>query len=298
MTEKSILKCRVSDDNSNKNINLNSDMKKAVTISYLCVFLFFLTNKASSAELVYPAVLSINDSIVPVVSDSGLVKKEKSFKNTIRYNTTNSLIFSSKTLVFGYERTIGKHQSFSIDVGSLTLPKLSILNTDSFASVSNSTTQKGIHASLDYRFYLRKENRYDAPRGVYIGPYVSYNYFERKNTWSLNTTQFQGDVSTNFKLELFGFGGELGYQFILWKRLAIDLVLIGPGLTTYNISTKLSTTLETEDQTELFNLIHDALADKIPGYDLVIDDLEYERSGSTKTTTFGFRYMINLGFRF
>lgn len=273
-------------------------MKKKTTILCLIGFLFFLVNNVTSAGLDQSVTFLINDSIIPTIADTGKVKREKSFKNTVKYNFTNSLIFSSKTLVFGYERTLGKHHSVSIDIGSLTLPKLSIINTDSFASVSSSTSQKGFHVSADYRFYLRNENRYNAPRGVYIGPYVSYNYFERKNTWSLNTTQFQGDVSTNFKLELFGFGGELGYQFILWKRLAIDLVLIGPGLTTYNISTKLSTTLDTDDQTELFNLIHDALADKIPGYDLVIDDLEYKRSGSTSTTTFGFRYMINLGFRF
>jgi len=105
-------------------------------------------------------------------------------------------------------------------------------------------------------------------------------------------------VSTDFKLEMMSVGGELGYQFILWKRLAIDLVLIGPGLTNYAIKTGISTTLSADDQAELLKLIHDALADKIPGYSLVIDDLEYEKSGSANTTTFGFRYMINIGFRF
>lgn len=229
------------------------------------------------------------------------IKKEKSFKNTVRYNVTNTLIFGGKTLIFGYERTLGKHQSVTINAGQLSLPKLSIIKnsvSDTTIKIQSNTSEKGYNISIDYRFYLSKENKYNAPRGVYLAPYFSYNFFERENTWTLNTTNFQGDVTTDFKLAISSFGGELGYQFILWKRVAIDLILIGPGLANYSIKTKLSTTLGAEDQAALFQKINDALADKIPGYSLVIDDAEFETSGNTSTTNFGFRYMIHVGFRF
>jgi hypothetical protein len=52
---------------------------------------------------------------------------------------------------------------------------------------------------------------------------------------------------------------------------------IGPDLATYSVKTKLSTTLDADDEAELFKKINDALADKIPGYSLVIDDEEYEK---------------------
>jgi hypothetical protein len=227
-------------------------------------------------------------------------KKEKSLKNTVRFNITNPLLFGGKALIIGYERTIGEHQSFCFEAGRMSLPKLlpGTINISDSIQLASSSTEKGYHLSADYRFYLKKENKYNSPHGVYLAPYISYNYFNRTNSWNLNTTNFQGDLTTDFTLTIRTFGGEFGYQFVLWKRLAIDFILMGPGLSTYTIKTKISTTLDPDDEAELFKKINDALANKIPGYSLVIDDTEYEKSGSANTTTFGFRYMINLGFRF
>jgi len=229
------------------------------------------------------------------------VRKEKVFKNTVRFNATNPLIFGGKALIFGYERILGNRQSISVNFGRATLPKFSLLDVNSndpSAQLHKSSTQKGFNTSVDYRFYLNKVNRYNAPRGVYIAPYYSYNHFERGNTWTLNTEAFQGDVITDFRLNIHTVGCELGYQFVLWKRVALDFILIGPGLANYSIKTTINTTLDADDQAELFQKINDALANKIPGYSFVIDDQEYKKSGRTKTTSFGFRYMIHLGFRF
>jgi hypothetical protein len=48
----------------------------------------------------------------------------------------------------------------------------------------------------------------------------------------------------------------------------------------------------------LFQKINDALASKIPGYDLVLSPGTFEKTGSMKTTSLGFRYVIMLGIRF
>ncbi|MFI5218227.1 MAG: hypothetical protein ACHQNT_01975 [Bacteroidia bacterium] len=227
------------------------------------------------------------------------IKKEKSFKNTIRFNITNPLIFGGKALIFGYERTLGKHQSFSVNLGQTSLPKLfnpGSLN-DSLAAIAG-ISDKGLNASIDYRFYLKKENKYDAPRGVYIGPYYSYNFFERKNNWHLDNSTYVGDVTTTIQITMNTVGAELGYQFILWKRMTIDLILIGPGMAGYKIEASLNTTLNPEDEAELFQKINDALADKIPGYSLVINEGEFKTNGISNSTNIGFRYMVHVGFRF
>jgi hypothetical protein len=237
---------------------------------------------------------------VVFAADTDSTHQKKELKNTVRVNITNPIIFGSNSMIAGYERVLGPTQTFSVNVGRFSLPKLSLFDfggTDSINLTKNST-EKGYHASFDYRFYLAKENRNNAPRGVYLAPYFSYNFFERTNTWTLNTSSFQGDLNTTFNLDIAALGGELGYQFVLWRRLAIDFILIGPGMARYSFKTKLSTTLSADDESELFDRINDFLAEKIPGYKLVIDDAEYKKSGSTKTTTFGFRYMIHLGFRF
>jgi hypothetical protein len=226
---------------------------------------------------------------------------KKDFKNTIRYNITNPLLFGDGAIIFGYERIINSRQSFSVNIGRAVLPGLSILNNDTITpdiTLNKSSTEKGFNGSVDYRFYLTKLNTYDAPRGVYIGPFYSFNFFERENTFTLNTATFQGDVATDFKFNMHTVGFELGYQFVFWKRLALDLILIGPGVARYAIKTNLNTTLNPDDEAALFQKINDALAEKIPGYSFVIDDQEYKKTGRVSTTGLGFRYMIHVGFRF
>jgi hypothetical protein len=276
-------------------------MKAIITSTFLIGYLFLLTCERVMAKPSYATVPAESEESSVEKPELGLGNVEKGLKNTVRFNITNPVFLGIKTLVFGYERTIGEHQSISIDAGPLSLPKLSLINlnlNDSFVKVEKGTTEKGYHVSVDYRFYLSTENKFNSPRGIYLAPYYSHNFFERTNTWTLSSSQFHGDVSTDFKLTMNCIGGELGYQFVLWNRMAIDLILIGPGVTRYSISTSINTTLDADDKEALLQRINEALANKIPGYSLVIDKTQYETSGNINTTNFGFRYMINIGFRF
>lgn len=219
-------------------------------------------------------------------------------KNTVKMNITNPLIFGKKALIFGYERTIGKRQSFSVDVGMFSLPSFGLGNNSDSLQLESGQIDKGLHLSGSYRFYLAKENKYEAPRGLFIGPYISHNNFSRKNNWMLNTADFNGEVKTELGLNLNSVGVQMGYQFILWDRLALDFILMGPGLTSYKFDVDLNTTLSPQDQELFFQRLNDYLASKIPGYDLLIKEGEFIKNGSFKTTSFGFRYMVNIGFRF
>jgi hypothetical protein len=225
------------------------------------------------------------------------IKKERALKNTIRFNFTGPFLFGPKYLVFGYECVIKNNQTISVSIGQFSLPKFGSIFSDTL-QIQKGFKDIGINFSLDYRFYLKKENKYAAPRGVYLGPYYSLNHLKRQNKWTLNTDTFDGEVNTDLILNIHTVGVELGYQFVLWKRLAIDLVLLGPGVGFYNIKTNLNTTLSPNDEALFFQKLNDLLAKKFPGYDLVIDTGEFQTKGSFKTTTLGFRYMINIGFRF
>jgi hypothetical protein len=219
-------------------------------------------------------------------------------KNTIRVNVINPIIFGSGAVILGYERTIGRHQSFSADVGSMGMPSFSRVIANDSLQVQKSSGNKGFHFSADYRFYLNKENKYEAPRGVYIGPYYAYNRFSRTNSWSVNTTSFKGNVSTDVSLDVHTIGAQLGYQFVLWKRFSIDLILVAPGVGIYKVKAALGTTLSEANQALLFDRINKYLGDKIPGYHLVIKEGDFTKKGSVSTTTFGYRYVVNIGFRF
>jgi len=231
--------------------------------------------------------------------DSSAVKVKK---NVIRFNLTNPMFFGEKNLLLGYERVIGNHMSASINAGSASFPKpsLSVFNfTDSSRIQLDKDYQDfGFTISLDYRFYLQKENKYHAPHGIYLGPYYSITHFERENNWNLNTPNFTGALKTNLSMNIQMMGIEMGYQFILWKRIALDFILIGPGVTFYNIKTELSTALDGSTSDEVLQALREALVERVPGFSNLVDRLEIDRSGSTRTSSMGFRYVIHLGYNF
>jgi hypothetical protein len=220
-------------------------------------------------------------------------------KNVIRYNISGSLLFGfDKYAIFGYERVINHHQSISINLGPVALPKLISINTDSF-HLEKDTKNNGFNASVDYRFYLAKENKYYPPHGVYIGPYISYNHFDRSNSWTLQQSgSSEKLITTDTKLSIFTGGVELGYQFIFWKRLALDMVLIGPGLANYNIKANIDGNLTEAERQNLQEALKQLISQKFPGMNYVLADKEFNGSGTLGTTSIGFRYLVNIGFNF
>ena len=79
---------------------------------------------------------------------------------------------------------IKDYQTASINIGRTAFPKFAFLSDT--LGLEEFQDDKGFNLSVDYRFYLKKENKNKAPRGAYIGPYYSYNYFSRDLTWDLN----------------------------------------------------------------------------------------------------------------
>jgi len=228
--------------------------------------------------------------------DTTKIKNE--FKNTIHFNVTNPLIFGGRSIIFGYERVLNKRRSFTINVGQASFPSFNIINSDSIKA-NTILGQKGFHLSGDYRFYLAKENKHNAPRGVYIGPYFSYNYFEKKHSWELKNAG--GGISTvesktNLTVSTLGF--EMGYQFVFWNRVSVDMILAGPGVAAYKLEASLGSNLSEADKEKFFQKLNEALADKFPGYSVAVDEGEFKKTGSTNTTSLGFRYLVQIGFRF
>jgi len=224
------------------------------------------------------------------------LKKDR--KNTIKFNLTNPMLFGEKNYILGYERTLGSHQSFTFNAGRFSFPQLININTDSIQNVSSNTKSTGINFSTDYRFYLAKENKHNAPRGVYIGPYFSNTYFNREYEFKAETAAFTGQLNADFTFDVANLGFQLGYQFIFWDRVTLDMMLFGPGIGFYKVKARLSTNLSADQEEELFTKINDALKEKIPGYSLIIEPGEFEKSGSGRTTSLGYRYVIMAGFRF
>jgi len=224
------------------------------------------------------------------------LKKER--KNTVMINVTNPLIFGDNNYVLGYERTIGKHQSFSVHIGTFSLGRLISINTDSIKGLNKDVKSFGLSLSGDYRFYLAKENKFNSPHGIYIGPYFATNSFTRNFELSATTEAFTGQLNADFNFRATTLGFQLGYQFVFWNRVSLDMILFGPGLTFYKLKADLSTSLNPDQEAEIFKKINEKLAEKIPGYSLVIQPGTFEKTGSQNTTSAGYRYVVMVGFRF
>jgi diaminopimelate decarboxylase len=105
-------------------------------------------------------------------------------------------------------------------------------------------------------------------------------------------------MDLEFTFHVLTVGFQLGYQFVFWNRVTLDMILFGPGISWYKFKADLSTNLDPDEESELFQKINDALEEKIPGYSLVIEPGSFEKNGSVNTTTLGYRYVVMVGIRF
>ncbi|WP_194975970.1 DUF3575 domain-containing protein [Aquiflexum lacus] len=225
--------------------------------------------------------------------------EQKPLQNTIRYNLSKPTILGFGNIIFGYERIISETRSFSLDFGFNRMPAFDNEgNENDMISLLPGGKNNGIHFSADYRFYLKSENKFKAPRGVYIGPYYSFNTFNKGKNWNLTTTNFDGIVGTDLGIRYHTIGAELGYQFQLSKRLVLDFVLFGPGIGFYKLDVDFNSTLDPEDSALVLEHINELLSNKLPGFNTLIDGSGFEKTGTVKAGAFGYRLSINIGYRF
>jgi hypothetical protein len=242
-------------------------------------------------------LLSITACVLFSNLQAQLPDSAKAYRNIIRLNLSNPVLFGIKNNIIGYERIFKENESFSVNMGRFSIPKFESFSEDTI-QLQNNYKDKGFNFSIDYRLYLMKENKYNAPHGIYIGPYYAYNYFERENNWTLNTDSYQGELISDLNLNMHLIGFELGCQFVLWKRLTLDVIFMGPGLWFFNLKTRKNTSLDPDDAALFYDELNEQLKEKFPGYNYVIDGSEIKRKGSFRSGRFGYRYLVNLGFRF
>lgn len=224
--------------------------------------------------------------------------QQKKRLNTVYINASHPFIFGKRAIVFGYERVLNERQTISFNIGGMSLPKIGKkLATDSLLFLTNGA-ESGFHGAIDYRFYLKKENKYGAPRGFYIGPYYSFNNFSRETVWDVTTSYFDGQTTTDFKMNIHTVGFEFGYQTVLWDRMSIDLVMGGPGLGFYNMEAKVNGNFSAEQSKPFFDRLNNFLYYFLPGFTKIATEASFEETGKLRKTTIGYRYMVNIGYRF
>ena len=214
------------------------------------------------------------------------VKTEKTRRNVIKLNLTSGLIYKTAFL-FEYERVLDKHHTFSIQAGFISLDFSNLLKFDS-AIRRSEAKNSGFSLSADYRFYLPKENKDDAPHGIYLAPYMSYAYLHNERIIPVANTP--DGVLLKSDINVLGAGLELGYQFLLGKKWTLDLILIGPSLANYNVTMQLIGNIDPSQIDPKLQEILQSVANRFPLVgDLLKNDITHFK-GSTDTLSAGFRY--------
>ncbi|MCL6260668.1 hypothetical protein M3O96_16305 [Aquiflexum sp. TKW24L] len=218
-------------------------------------------------------------------------------KNVIKYNLSAPALYNSAFL-FQYERVLNPNRSVSVQVGRITLPEL-LKRFENVQKISNAE-QFGYNVTFDYRFYLAKENKYNAPRGVYIAPYASIHHFKNIKDFeiqSAETDEFES-VTLNSKMNILSAGVALGYQFVVWDRMTLDFLVLGPSISNYNVEMALDGDLPPVELDENLQLIIEHIVDRVPFLNNLLEDRVAEFDGRTNISTMGFRYSVGIGFRF
>lgn len=223
-------------------------------------------------------------------------------KNIVRFNITPYILWGSGNYVFGYERKISDFETVSLNAGFLSFPK--IVNFSWGGGLASDFENKGFSIAADYRRYFKKRNRGFAPDGLYWGPYFTYYRYNLSNNITLDSIGGQpvaggvAHATMTGSADILNIGVELGYQFIIKKRLAVDIIMVGPGYGIYAAKLKIESDVNIPDDAEILKQIKDGLIEEFPGIDGLLEGQEVNSNGDFRTWSGGLRFVLQVGYAF
>jgi hypothetical protein len=227
------------------------------------------------------------------VNDSAKIAFKRDYKNSLKINLTSFILYSNG-IQLNYERLLSSKTSITIFGGYIEFPMPSII-ANSPLNFDKNRTKGGYSLGSEYRFYLAKENKYAAPHGVYLAPFVSYYHFVNTREGK-DTTNPTNQLTLNTTLSFLNIGAELGYQFVIKNRFVIDCVLVGPAISSYYFSLKMNGS--SGEYSDHVQDVLDALKDKFPLLKDLSNGDKISTSGVSNFWSLGFRYAIHIGYRF
>ena len=215
-------------------------------------------------------------------------------KNLIKLDLTSYWLYRNAVNVT-YERIINANRSFAFTAGYQEFPRTASLGSN--IDVKSDQKTNGFKLAGEYRFYLAKENKFKAPRGVYIGPYISFHHFGNERIIEVDNNGTLEEAILNTKFDIFNIGFQMGYQFVINDRWTIDLVFAGPSVSNYRFTATLGGdyTFSTED---IQNEVILDLIDRFPLLEEVIDESEASSRGKLDVWSYGYRYQLHVGYLF
>jgi hypothetical protein len=215
-------------------------------------------------------------------------------KNIIKLDLASNFLYRN-VVGISFERLTKPNQSFMVSANYQEFPGTLRLSSD--ITVQDDKKRSGYKFGGEYRFYLAKENKFMAPRGLYIGPYFASNGFNNERILEIDNDGTVEHAILDSKLTVLNIGFEMGYQFVLKNRWTIDLTFVGPSVSYYRCKLDLSGNY-TFDKEDIENEIILGLLDRFPFLDEAISNKEAIKDGTFDTWAYGFRYQLQFGYHF
>ncbi len=239
------------------------------------------------------------------ISDTTQKKKNKErplylepyHKNVIKFNPTPMLLFNLRNITFSYERLLKNNHSIAFQAGYLVSPNLDIDTVAGLIQIKD-RTRSGVNLAFDYRYYVFGRNTRPAPDGMYMGGYLSYNHFQFNNTFDILNVSIDNTGTMEGSMNYANLGVELGYQFIFWKRMSVDLLLFGPSMSMYSGNFAVGGNLDTEQIEDINEELVAKFLEKFPYLSAIFSDDQLHFTGKKTELDIGFRYSISIGFHF
>jgi hypothetical protein len=228
-----------------------------------------------------------------ICTNAQQVVDSTSRKSTIKIDLTSYMLYRNAA-VLSYERVIKSNQTWGITGGVQQLPGLKGINS---VQVTKNTKAAGFKLGGEYRFYLQKENKFNAPRGVYMGPYTTLLNFANQRFVQVDNNGVIEEGNLKTKVSIINIGFQLGYQFLVNDRWTFDLVFVGPSVSNYRATVKLEGNINI-DPDDITNEINQALLDRFPLIGDLITGNTVSSSGKASAWGFGYRYQFQVGYHF
>lgn len=267
-------------------------MRRNIAVLVILLVVCFLSVKGQNKDV----TLQGQDT-VSMAKDSVRMSFTRNFRNVIKLNPTPMMLWENRNVTFSYERIINKKQSFTVGLGYLVFNNLlddTVLNTFTF----NERKKQGLNFSLEYRFYMMKRNSRPIPDGLYLAPFYSMYLYRFENGMDVIQTEEPDIAQLTGGFYAFNFGGALGYQFVFFKRMTLDLILIGPALSYYGGKLRVKGEIGLEEIKDINEDIYNKIVEKYPQADGVLIDKTFVADGKIDFLSVGYRYVIQFGFRF
>lgn len=272
-------------------------MKKILIL--LVIVLVAIPAACLHAQEKVDTIVKANDSTATKQKKVKPVPLTPIHRNVIKFNPTPMLIqmVEVNNVTFSYERMIKDNMSLCLQLGYLVFPNL-IRDTVLNLVYIQKGKKNGINVAFDYRYYPFSRNRRPAPDGLYIGGYTSYYGFSFDNDFNILNDSLVQNGRISGKLNVVNLGFELGYQFIFWKRLTLDLLLFGPALSMMKGNISIGGNLDPEQIKDIDSELAQKLLDRFPTLNALVKGEDLKFTGSKTSFGTGFRYSIQIGFHF